>query len=957
VSARLHRALAAALGVLVAAGSTAAPPAQAAPSTTLSDAATPTRSTEPGLYVVTLAGRPTAAHRSTRPEPGDRFDRTTPEVGRHQARLLTHQDDVLRAIGRPEVAYRFTTALNGFAAHLDAQQVKRLRSRSDVLLVERSTTRRAASDSTGFLDRAGARGAWEQVGGPAGAGRGVVVGVVDSGIWPENPSFAGLAQAVPGEAGALPGFHGSCAMAERWSPSDCSGKIVSARWFVRGFGSDNLASSETLSPRDAVGHGSHVASVAAGEPDVRVVIDEQPFGRDTGVAPAARLAVYKACWTAPDPADDGCTTADAVAAVDQAVADGVDVLSYSVRGAHDPTDTLSRAFLSASAAGVFVAAAAGNGGPEPGSVGNTGPWVTTVAAGTSRLYQGAVRLPDGTSYVGAMTADRAVPKTRVVLAADAVVPDGDVAAARRCEPGSLDSTVVHDAVVVCDRGVVARVDKSTEVARAGGAGMVLANTSPDSVDADVHAVPTVHLDAGDAAALVAYVRSADADARVALDADARASVPVPTVAPFSSRGPAVGGDLLKPDLTAPGVAVIGAVTPTAGSGRLWDLMSGTSVSTAHVAGLAALVRGARPTWSPARIRSAMTTTAYDVAADPDALAQGAGHVDPRRYLDPGLVVDGGPAAWRAFLRGDRRPQDLNLPSVAVGGLVGRTTVVRRLTSVAAKPETYTASVEGLPGVTATVRPTTVTLAPGQSRRVRIRLVASPDAPVGDFSRGRITWTGVAHQARVPVLVRTSAVVVPGEVGADGSSGALTVSGRSGLGNRVDAVAAGLVPASPVGLTLRPGPIDVASPDVDGDTFATRVTVPTGSEAVRFEVSGRNARDDLDLYLYRDDDLVTAETSPSRDAVVTLDAPAPGDYRVLVHAVEAGNGSTATAQLSSWMVGAGESSPLTVTPGAAPRRAGGAFDYRLSWDDLDTTRRWLGVVRYSGTERRTLVRIN
>ena len=945
-------ALAAVTGLLLALGTTVVPGS----GTVATAAVDPVRATGEGLYVVTLAGQPSAAHRATRPASGERFDRRRPAVARHQQRLLARQGAVLASVGGPEVLYRYTTALNGFAARLDPAQVKRLRARDDVLLVERSTVRRTASDATDFLEIDRRGGAWQQAGGPANAGRGTVIGLVDTGIWPDNPSFGGLPQRVPGTASGLPGFHGACEPAERWSPADCNAKLVSARWFVRGFGVDALASTEHLSARDAVGHGTHVASSAAGRRDVGVEIEGQSFGRSSGLAPGARVAVYKACWSAPDPADDGCSTADTVAAVDRAVADGVDVLGFAAAGSDNPRDSVSRAFLGAAAAGVFVAAAAGNDGSGAGTVGHAAPWVTTVAAGTSHVYEGSVRLPDGSTYDGAMTADRGVPEARVVLASDAAAPGADPDAARRCEIDSLDAAAVQDAVVVCERGVNARVDKSTTVAGAGGVGMVLANTGPDSVDGDVHAVPTVHLDADAGAAVTAYVRAAGPDARLALVPAGGRDVTTPDVAPFSSRGPVPGGDLLKPDLTAPGVAVPGAVAPPASSGRLWDLLSGTSVSTAHVAGLAALVRGVHPSWSPSAVKSAMMTTAYDTT-DPSPLAQGAGHVDPSRLLDPGLVLDSGPAAWRAFLRGETRPQDLNLSSIAVGGLVGRTTVVRRVTNVGSTTETYTASVSGLTGVTARVRPATVTVASGQSRRVQVRLVAGPSAPVDDFDTGTLTWTGLSHQVRLPLVVRTVDVSAPGEVAASGGSGSLDVTGHSGRGAAVDPVASGLVPANPVGLSLRPGGLDPAAPTVDDDTFATDVTVLEDTEALRVEVAGRNGGDDLDLYLYRDDELVDSSTSDSADAMVTMEAPEAGDYRLLVHAARAGNGSTATAQLTTWVVGRAGGSPLTVTPGAAAARAGDEFGYTVSWEDLDPTQRWLGVVRYPGTDRRTLVRVN
>ena len=174
-------------------------------------------------------------------------------------------------------------------------------------------------------------------------------------------------------AAACPASTAPATPAEEWTADDCSDKVVSARWFVKGFGEENTAGAEYLSPRDGTGHGSHVASTAAGDHGVRVEVDGQRFGTTSGMAPAARLAVYKACWSAPDPSDDGCSTADTVAAVDQAVADGVDVLNYSVSGSAVRDDSVERAFLGAASAGVFVAASAGNAGPRPGSVRHVAP--------------------------------------------------------------------------------------------------------------------------------------------------------------------------------------------------------------------------------------------------------------------------------------------------------------------------------------------------------------------------------------------------------------------------------------------------------------------------------------------------------------------------------------------------------------------------------------------------------
>jgi hypothetical protein len=951
---RAQRLLALALGVLLAVGTTSLPAEAASGGTSAPD--DPTRSTEPGIYLVTLSGRATADSPRTRPAPGDRFDRTRPAVRSLAASLRVRQDRVLARVGDPQVIYRYTTVLDGFAARLDEEQVKALRADPDVTLVERNAVHRTASDPGQLLGLQGPGGAWSAAGGRTDAGKGVVVGLVDSGIWPENPSFAGLPQPRPGRLRSLPGFHGACAPAERWVEDDCNAKVVSARWFVDGFDRSRLASTELLSPRDTTGHGSHAASIAAGEPGVDVTIDGQDFGRDSGMAPAAHLAVYKACWTAPDPSDDGCATADVVAAVDRAVADGVDVLGYSVNGSGDPGDTVSRAFLAATTAGVFVATAAGNRTDGSGTVGNVAPWVATVGASTHPLYQGGVRLGDARTFIGAMASDKPVPPTRLLLASDGASDDADRGSAARCEAGSLDADRVRDRIVVCDRGVVPRVEKSDEVARAGGLAMVLANTSPDTLEADVHAVPTVHLDAADAAEVKAYVRSAGDGATASLDPDAAADVAAPAIAPFSARGPVPDADVVKPDLTAPGVAVVGAVAPSSSSGRLWDLHSGTSVSAPHVAGLAAFLRGLHPTWSPARLKSAMMTTADDLEGVAGPFAQGAGQVDPQGLIDPGIVLDAAPRSWRRFLSGERSAAELNLPSLAVGDLVGRTTVVRRLTNVSSTTETYTASVTGLAGIDVTVRPRTVELRPGQTRAVRIRLVATPDAPVREYAKGHLTWTGLTHQARIPVAVRATAVDAPQEVGAEIDSGKAVVTGRTGNGRPVEVSGVSLAAAYPVGISLQPGRFDEHHPENDADTFSTAVSVPPGTTAARFEVAGSSSGDDVDLYVFRDGELVTEATDPGAGADLTLLDPAAGDYTVTVHAVEAGNGAAVTGQLSTWVVAPTDSDDVAVDTEQEGSRAGAPFRSTVSWDELDPTQRWFGVVHYAGTDRRTLLRI-
>ncbi len=889
-------------------------------------APTATEVSAAGLYVVSLETPPTSVSRST---------------------MLTDQDTVLEEAGDPEVVYRYTSALNGFAAELTREQVKRLRSHPDVALVERSTRQRLDTvDSPGFI---GAGDAWAAAGGPERAGRGTVVGVVDSGIWPENPTFAAVPGAAPRD------FRGECETGEQWDASDCNSKVVAARYFVKGFGEDDIAASEFLSPRDGTGHGSHVAAIAAGNHGVRVSVDGQDFGNGSGMAPAARIASYKACWTAPDPADDGCNTADTVAALDQAVADGVDVISYAVSGpATGETDSVELAFLNATAAGVFVATSAGNRGPAAGSVAHASPWVTTVGASTHRSFQGGVVIDGSRWLVGAMISDQAVPRTGLVLAEDAATPGTAVRDARLCRPGSLDASLVQGRIVVCDRGIIPRVEKSGAVAQAGGAAMVLANVNPDSVDADFHAVPTVHLDVAAADALKRYVRDTE-DPTASLDPNASDTTPSPQVAAFSSRGPAAGDDsVLKPDLTAPGVGVLSAVAPPSNSGRLWGQMSGTSMSAAHVAGLAALVTAERPGWSPAMVKSALATTAGDLAEDGGPRSAGAGQVDASRVLDPGLVLDAPPRRYRAWLDGVVPTRNLNLPSIAVGDLTGTSRVVRRVTNVSETTETYTADVTGLDGLGVRVRPSTLTLSPGETGRFAVRLdrgSASLETPV----YGHLHWRSPAHQVRMPVEAVPRTLSAPQDAAGSGRQGSVSFEGIAGTDGALDVDVTGLAGAAPVGITLEPGEFDPQAPQTGDATARFPIEVSAETAVLRVELEGRDT-DDMDLHLYRDGELVGAATGSGADEILTEVDPQAGDYDLYVTSAVAANGSTTTAQLYIWVVPDGDAGNLRVDE-SIPVSVGEPFDVDVSWRGLDATRRWFGSLDYVGSDRRTFVTVN
>lgn len=929
-----------------------------------------------GVYNVVLAQSPAASYsggvrgyRRTAPVAGGKLAARSGAALRYRQLLARQQSAVLARIGSPRTTYRYTTALNGFSARLTSAQVVALRKDPSVLTVQRDRLVRATTVHTPrFLGLTGRRGVWARNGGAARAGRGVVVGVIDTGIWPENPSFRGR-RGVP----RIAGFRGACTPGERWTRSMCNSKIVGARYFNRVLaGGRRIAASDFLSPRDGDGHGSHTASTAAGNHGVRVTIEGQSFGRASGMAPAARIAVYKALWNLTTGEAGTGSTGDIVAAVDAAVRDGVDVINYSIGnvGGGQFTDPVNLAFMNAAAAGIFVAASAGNDGPAASTVDNNGPWITTTAASTSHLYQGAVVLGNGRRYVGAMISNRSVRTRPLVYSGDIASAGAAAEEAQACAPGSLAPARARGKIVVCDRGVVDRVAKSAEVRRAGGAGMVLANVDPNSTDADFHSVPTVHLDGRAASAVRGYARTPGA--RASLAADGRDRTRVPQIAEFSSRGPATPGegDVMKPDLSAPGVSIVAAVAPPANSGRRWDLYSGTSMASPHVAGLAALIHARRPDWSPMEVKSAMMTTAYNLRGNRSPLTQGAGHVNPRRFLNPGLTFDSQASDWMGFLAGQGvvtaggnpislhpiAANQLNVPSIGISELVGRQTIRRRITNVTDRAERYTISRVGLPGITMTPRSRTITVQPRSTRTIHLTFTANAGARFDRFATGRIVLTGSRrHVVRMPVAIRPTRISVEDEVTGRVPAGSDTISGRAGFTGTLTAQVAGLQASTPVRTTLTPGPFDPFAPQADAHTYHATLVVPPGNGAVRFRVQGTR-EDDLDLFVYADGELVALSATQTADETITAVEVPAGTYDVYVNAFTAADG-VAELTYDQWAVPPTPAGNLEVRPESVPVTAGGRFRLTATWAGLDPARNYFGYIEYGDTGHRTFVAVD
>lgn len=949
---------------LVAALGTTGPPAQAAPGLVV------TGST--ATYLVVLRQAPVASYRggipgypATMPAAGQRYDDARPEVTAYRSLLLGRQTRVLDRVGSPAPLYSYTTALDGFAVRLTPGDAASLAHAPGVLRVQADTV--VALDDAGPPGGAAAAppiraSGSRQRGGGAAAGRGVVVAVVDTGVWPENPSLAGIPGSPSELRRAYPGFTGECQRGDGWTAHTCDSKVLAARFFVRGFGAGNVAQSDYLSARDVSGHGTGVAAVAAGNAGVDARIAGQGFGHISGAAPAAGLSVYKACWTAPDPSHDGCDAADTVAAIDSAVEDGVDVLNYSIGGVSpEPDDAVELAFLGAAAANVFVTASAGNDGPAAGSVQHASPWVTTVGANTDVAFQGAVRLGDGRTFVGAMLSDKDVAATRLVYAGDTAADGVPPRRAALCYPGSLDARDVRGAIVVCDRGVTSRVSKSVAVEQAGGAALVLVNTRPDSVDADLQRVPTVHLDVAAGRQVKAYLARAGVAATGQLLADSGRPPLNPAPAGFSGRGPDAGwaGDVTKPDLTAPGVSVVTATSPASATGGLWDVESGTSIAAAAVSGVAAVIRGVHPSWSPTMVKSAMMTTASPLAKAGTPLARGAGELDADAVLDPGLVYDSGPVSWYQLQDGHVDASAANLASISVGQLVGRESVRRTLTNVGHRTGSYTATVRGLPGVAASVTPRSVTLPPGGTATFTVAFTAARSATYDAFTFGSLTWRDLAGRTVTsPLAVRPQLAAVPAEVTASGRSGSVTLDGRAGVTGTIHVSSSGLVGARPVSLALDAGAFDPSNPVVSAATAIQTIVVPAGARAARFAVSTARRGADVDLYVYRDGGLVETVPSTAGDATATLSRPPPGTYVVYVNAPSADARVGVTrVSLTSWVLPATGASALDLSPHSVGVTGGEPFAVSASWKGLDPGKRWWGYVAYRGLPDVTYLTVN
>jgi subtilisin family serine protease len=695
----------------------------------------------------------------------------------------------------PQLLYAYETNMFGFAATLSEKQLKHLNQVDgflsaipDELLTLHTTY------TPHFLGLTNGKGLWSA----PNLASDVIIGVLDSGIWPEHISFKDS-----GFSPIPPKWKGICENGTKFSSSKCNKKLIGARYYFRGYekviGKIN-ETTEYRSARDSQGHGTHTASTAAGNVVQKASIFGLAKGSASGMRYTSRIAAYKVCWLS------GCANSDVLAAMDQAVSDGVDVLSLSLGSIPKPffNDSIAIASFGATKNGVFVSCSAGNSGPFASTVGNGSPWIMTVAASyIDRTFPTKVKLGNSKTFEGTSLyqgKNQTNQQFQLVY--------GNTAGKKReavfCTKNSLDKKLVFGKIVVCERGINSRTEKGEEVKKSGGYGMILLNSENQGEEllSDAHVLPATSLGASAGKIIRSYINTVKKPTASFSFLGTRYGNVAPVMAAFSSRGPSiVGQDVIKPDITAPGVNILAAwpsnTSPTMVKSDkrrvLFNIVSGTSMSCPHVSGIAALIKSVHKDWSPAMIKSSLMTTAYtlnnknlpisDLASNNSASAKpfsfGSGHVNPESASDPGLVYDINTNDYLNYFcslnftsseitiltktnfKCSKKPLfqvgDLNYPSFSVllSRKVHNVTYKRVVTNVGkSKSAYYDVKVEQPNGVLVNVEPRKLKFEKlGQKLSYKVTFLAvGKTRVIGTSSFGSLIWVSGKYKVRSPIAV-------------------------------------------------------------------------------------------------------------------------------------------------------------------------------------------------------------
>ncbi|XP_073125670.1 subtilisin-like protease SBT3 [Henckelia pumila] len=682
-----------------------------------------------------------------------------------------------------KLVYSYTNSINGFSAVLSSSELEAIKnSKGFISCTKDSTVKVDTTHTYQFLGLDSDHGAWQV----SNYGEDVIIGLVDTGVWPESKSFDDYGMSdVPSR------WRGECESGEQFSSSLCNKKLIGARYFNKGL----LAHYPDLtlsmnSTRDTDGHGTHTSSTAAGSPVQGASFFGYAPGTATGVAPKSRVAMYKALW------DEGSYISDILAAIDQAIADGVDVLSLSFGfdGEALFEDPVAIATFGAMEKGIFVSASSGNAGPSEGTLHNGIPWVLTVAAGTiDRELGGTLTLGNGVSATGSSLYPGKYPTKFIPIVL--VGSCGD-------EKGLKNFR--HEIVICVDSGDLSEQVYNVHEAKLTG-GIFISN-STDIVFVIQTSYPALFVSLEEGQKILDYVNNdSNPKSRFAFRETRFGIKPAPKVASYSSRGPSQSCPfVLKPDIMAPGDLILASWPPNSEVAddvdahhhlfNDFNIISGTSMACPHAAGVAALLKGAHPGWSPAAIRSAMMTSAYnfDNTENPikdmgfknqpaTPLAMGAGHVDPNRALDPGLIYDANAQDYinlicalkfnssqiKAITRSDSsyncsfQSLDLNYPSFIAyfNGNNTKSNVKevqvfhRTVTNVGEKNSVYVANLTAINGFKVSVSPDMLEFTKKYEKKSYKLSLEGPKLTNDSLVHGFLTWVqaGGKRKVRSPIV--------------------------------------------------------------------------------------------------------------------------------------------------------------------------------------------------------------
>jgi subtilisin family serine protease len=967
-------------------------------------------------------------------KPAARIRMDSAAVKNYASQLAGEQQRVLAKLGTDaEMIYSYRYGMNGFAARMSVAQAQKLESQPDVLNVWEDEIRPLATRySPTFLELFDLERGLRSVEGLDGDG--TIIGIIDSGVAPEHPALKDTQEADRPSACSsswgettllgrwlctpyrkLPdtqvfdepeNWNGSCETGEQFLSTDCNNKLIGARWFISGALQSGLVDeNEIRSPRDADGHGTHIATTAAGN-RTRASIFGTLIGDVEGMAPKARIAVYKACWLRPGATRASCNESDLTNAIDAAVADGVDIINYSVgsslRKIAAPDDI---ALMAATKAGILAVVAAGNEGPNLGTIGSPAgaPWVITAAAssrdGESSVEALEITAPPGLAGKYATREANFTPPLQdvdpleglLVLADDDddTLPDGGTGnTSDACQP-LINGDDINGNIALLQRSGCRFDEMIKNAADAGATAAVVYNNAGDPIvmngEEGLSDIPAVMIGQADGNLILAELDAGN-DVSIVLDKSflLTTSDTGNVMATFSARGPAPVADILKPDVTAPGVNILAGFTPDAANatpGENFAFLSGTSMSTPHVAGVAALLREARPEWSPAAIRSALMTTArQDVAAsaglaDANPFDFGAGHIDPNQALNPGLVYDVSDDEYDAFACGiaspavsaDRCDQlvdagyslasaDLNQPSISVSRLISSRTLTRRVTNVDDEAGAYTVAISAPPGIDIAVSPTSLSLGPGESASYDIDITYL-SGPLDLWRFGSLTWSSNTADVYSPIAIKPASILAPAEITTFGGSGSTSIEVTFGYDGGYSPGVHGLNLPLIINGFVDNDPDKSFSFRTDSGVTSHVISVPADQLYARFSLFDAltDGEDDLDMYVYycgADGTTCTKigeSGEPTSEEQFDVFRPAAGLYAVLVHGFETdplAGGPGANYQLLAWSIGDIDDKGNMTASGPAFVSANTTADITVSWSNLVSNTIYMGGISHN-----------